>query len=178
MGRSTEALDVQIQSALTRLQQLHSSAQDVALTRYILIDELQALSTELISLSNNGLGESTLLEDLETLQRSLRETESVRSYVKVIERTLVLRSVESMVLVAEPNFAGREAALHHFEQNSTHKQITQTSLSGYVQLQEFVDNVKLAVGETPTTSETFSLVAFAESLRDQTWSDIKGNLSE
>jgi len=132
----------------------------------------------LISSSNHGLGESTLLEDLETLQRDLRETESVRSYVKVIERTLVLRSVQSIVLVATPDSGGREAALHHFEQNNTHKQITQASLTGYVQLQEFVENVKLAVGETPKTSETLSLVAFAESLRDQTWTEIKGKLSE
>ena len=129
-------------------------------------------------MSNHGLGESTLLEGLESLQRSLRETESVQSYVKLIERTLVLRSVKNMILVVEPNSGGREAALHHFEQNSTHKQITQASLSGYVQLQEFVDNVKLAVGETSGTSETLSVVAFAESLRDQTWTDIKGKLSE
>jgi hypothetical protein len=86
--------------------------------------------------------------------------------------------VQSIVPVAEPNSGGREAALRHFEQNSTHKQITQTSLSGYVQLQEFVENVKLAVGETSRTSEILSLVAFAESLRDQTWTDIKGKLSE
>jgi len=154
------------------------SAQDVALARYIITDELQALPGELISSSNHGLEESTLLEDLETLQRSLRETESVRSYVKVIERTLVLRSVQSIVPVAEPNSGSREAALHHFEQNSTHKQITQASLSAYVQLQEFVENVKHAVGETSGNSETISLVVFAESLRDQTWTDIKGELSE
>lgn len=129
-------------------------------------------------MSNHGLGDSTLLEDLETLQRSLRETESVRSYVKVIECTLVLRSVKSKVLASGPNSGGREAALRHFEQNSTQKQITQASLSGYVGLQEFVDNVKLAVGETPGTSETLSLVAFAETLRDQTWTDIKGKLNE
>jgi hypothetical protein len=167
-----------MQSALASLQQLLSSAQDVALARYILTDELQALSGELVSSINHGLGESTLLEDLETLQRSLRETESVRSYVKVIERTVVLRLVQSLVPDAEPNSCGREAALRHFEQKDTHKQITQTSLSGYVQLQEFVENVKLAVGETPRTSETLSLVAFAESLREQTWTDIKGKLSK
>lgn len=129
-------------------------------------------------MSNHGLGDSTLLEDLETLQRSLGETESVRSYVKVIERTLVLRLVQSKVLASDPNSGGREAALRHFERNSTQKQITQESLSGYVGLQEFVDNVKLAVGETPGMSETLSLVVFAETLRDQTWTDIKGKLNE
>lgn len=163
---------------MARLQQLLLSAQDVALARYILTDELQAISGELLSSSNHGLEESTLLEDLEALQRSLRETESVQSYVKVIERTLVLRLVQSIVPVAEPNSCGREAALRHFEQNSDHKQITQASLSGYVQLQEFVENVKRAVGEACRNSETISLVAFAEGLRDQTWTDIKGKLSE
>jgi len=94
-----------MQSASARLQQLLSSAQDVALARYILTDELQALSGELISSSNHGLDESTLLGDLETLQRSLQETESVRSYVKVIERTLILRSVQSIVPFAELTLA-------------------------------------------------------------------------
>jgi hypothetical protein len=76
------------------------------------------------------------------------------------------------------NSGGREAALRHFEQSNVHKQITQASLSGYVQLQEFVENVKHAVGEKSSASEILSLAAFAESLRDQTWTDIKGKLSE
>jgi len=33
----------------------------------------------------------TLLEDLETLQRNLKELESVKSYVQVIHRALSLR---------------------------------------------------------------------------------------
>jgi hypothetical protein len=36
---------------------------------------------------------STLLEDIETLHRSLKELESLKSYVQVIKETLKLRFV-------------------------------------------------------------------------------------
>lgn len=38
----------------------------------------------------------TLLEDMETLHRSLKELESVKSYVQIIEHVLKLRLVLSM----------------------------------------------------------------------------------
>ena len=39
----------------------------------------------------------TLLEDLETLQRNLKELESVKSYVQVVHRALFLRWEKSNV---------------------------------------------------------------------------------
>jgi len=42
---------------------------------------------------SDGDSRPTLLEDIETLHRSLRELESVKSYVHVIEHALKLRFV-------------------------------------------------------------------------------------
>lgn len=49
------------------------------------------LSTDLVSSYEHGLGQATLLEDLEVLHRKLRELENVQHYVRVIERALMLR---------------------------------------------------------------------------------------
>ena len=67
------------------------TAQELALVRHALADELSSLSEELISSSLEREGEPTLLEEIETLHRSLKELESVKSYVQVIEKALQLR---------------------------------------------------------------------------------------
>lgn len=51
------------------------------------------LSGELESSLGDSDGTPTLLEDLETLHRSLKELESVKGYVQVIEHALRLRYV-------------------------------------------------------------------------------------
>jgi len=68
-------------------------AKDLASLRDSLEDDLAYLSHDLVSALNltgddNG---PTLLEDIETMHRALKELESVRSYVTVVERTLQLR---------------------------------------------------------------------------------------
>lgn len=69
-----------------------STAQELSLARHALTDELSSLSTELLSsLHPEGPGKSTLLEELESFHRSLKELESVRNYVLVIEHALRLR---------------------------------------------------------------------------------------
>ena len=68
------------------------TAQELALLRHSLADELSFLSGELESaLSSNPEDGPTLLEELETLHRSLKELDSVKGYVQVIEHALKLR---------------------------------------------------------------------------------------
>lgn len=53
---------------------------------------MACLSHELVSsISPSDSGSPTLLEDIESMHRVLRELENLRSYVAVIERTLTLR---------------------------------------------------------------------------------------
>lgn len=77
----------------TRLQadaNLHS-ARELSLLRHSLTDELYELSQELTSTMSDAGGNSTLLEDIETLHRNLKELQSVKGYVQVIEHGLKLR---------------------------------------------------------------------------------------
>lgn len=71
---------------------LHS-AQELALLRHSLADELSYLSQELVSSMSEEESGSTLLEDLEIFHRSLKELESVKGYVQVVEHSLKLRYV-------------------------------------------------------------------------------------
>lgn len=70
-----------------------NTAQELSLLRHSLADELAFLSGELVSSLDGPEGAPTLLEDLETLHRSLKELESVKGYVQVVEHALKLRCV-------------------------------------------------------------------------------------
>jgi len=56
-----------------------------------LADELSYLSQELVSSMSDSERRPTLLEDIETLHRSLKELQSVKAYVQVISHALALR---------------------------------------------------------------------------------------
>jgi hypothetical protein len=67
------------------------TAQTLSLLRHSLADKLSDLSQELLVLEYNEDREPMLLEDLETLHRNLRELQSVKEYVQVIQHALKLR---------------------------------------------------------------------------------------
>lgn len=67
------------------------SARELSLLRHALTDELTSLSEELVSSMDASPGQPTLLEEVETMHRSLKELESINSYVGVIEKALILR---------------------------------------------------------------------------------------
>ena len=72
-----------------------NTAQELSLLRHSLNDDLSDLTRELVSLGYNEERKPMLLEDLETLHRNLKELQSVKQYVQIIERVLVLRWVNS-----------------------------------------------------------------------------------
>ncbi|KAI0067928.1 hypothetical protein BV25DRAFT_1867678 [Artomyces pyxidatus] len=67
---------------------LHT-AQELSLLRHSLTDELSSLTSELVSTLQSD-GGSTLLEDIETMHRNLKEQESIKVYVQIIHRALQL----------------------------------------------------------------------------------------
>ena len=87
--------EIDILTTNTRIEALlqQDKAKELASLRDSLEDDLAYLSHDLIStLSPTGDDNGpTLLEDIETMHRALKELESVRSYVAVVERTLQLR---------------------------------------------------------------------------------------
>lgn len=76
-------------SVKTHLQ----SAQELSLLRHSLADELSYLSQELVSSMSDEERKATLLEDIEMLHRNLKELQSIKGYVQIIENALKLRSV-------------------------------------------------------------------------------------
>ena len=67
------------------------AAQELSLQRHALADELSTLTRDLVSSLSDGNSRPTLLEDIETMHRNLKELNHVKSYVQVIEHGLRLR---------------------------------------------------------------------------------------
>jgi len=89
---SQTSVDELIRDTLSSTRRHLATAQELSLARHALTDELSSLSAELVSsLNPEGRARPTLMEELESLHRSLKELESVRNYVLVIERVLRLR---------------------------------------------------------------------------------------
>ena len=77
------------QTKLSVHENLHV-AQELSLLRHSLADELTFLSEQLLSSLGGPDAKSTLLEDVETLHRNLKELQSVKGYVQVVEHALGL----------------------------------------------------------------------------------------
>ncbi|KAM5532788.1 hypothetical protein V8D89_013585 [Ganoderma adspersum] len=158
LAQSQTSLDEVIARTRQKATENLHTAQELSLLRHSLADELSFLSGELESaLSSNPDDGPTLLEDLETLHRSLKELDSVKGYVQVIEHALRLS----------------EAAVDQVRNSST------VMVSEYEKLQAFVASVAAAClkVETVATQPDLHILAFLESVVEQTWKDIKGVLS-
>ena len=68
---------------------LHT-AQELSLLRHSLADELASLTEGLVSTFSAERSTPTLLEDIETMHRSLKEQENIKAYLETIHRALVL----------------------------------------------------------------------------------------
>ncbi|KAJ6519399.1 TIP-1 family-domain-containing protein [Mycena sanguinolenta] len=139
------------------------TAQSLSLQRHSLADELSYLFNQLTSAMSDGDRESTLLEDIETLHRNLKELQSVKGYVQVIEYALKLS----------------EAACHQIRSSPNTAPFSSASVTEYQSLQEFVSKVSDACAdvEDGTGKQTLNLVLFLEKIRDKCWADIKATLS-
>ena len=79
---------------------LHS-AQELSLLGHSLVDELTPLFGQLLSDNSQPDEPSMLLEDLEAMHRRLQEQKSVKAYVQVIHRALLLRYVASFLVPSD-----------------------------------------------------------------------------
>ncbi|TBU64736.1 RINT-1 family protein [Dichomitus squalens] len=158
LAQSQTSLDDVIARTRQKATEDLQPAQELALLRHSLADELSFLSGELESaLSSSPEGGPTLLEDLETLHRSLKELDSVKGYVQVIEHALKLS----------------EAAVDQVRNSGV------VTVSEYERLQAFVASVEAACSkvEAVASQPDLHVLAFLESVVEQTWKDIKGVLS-
>lgn len=84
-------MDKLIDDTRVAAERLLDNARELALQRHTLADELSLLSRALISDSSEEDSQTRLLDDLETMHRNLKELESVKDYVLVLEKALALR---------------------------------------------------------------------------------------
>ncbi|KAJ7356913.1 TIP-1 family-domain-containing protein [Mycena albidolilacea] len=163
LATSQASVDALVSQTREAAQNHTRTAQSLSLQRHSLNDELSYLFNQLTSAMSDGDSESTLLEDIETLHRNLKELQSVKGYVQVIEHALKLS----------------EAACHQIRSSPSAAPFSSASVTEYQSLQEFVSKVSDACAgvEDGTGKQTLNLVLFLEKIRDKCWSDIKGSLS-
>ncbi|KAI0359047.1 hypothetical protein OH77DRAFT_1420580 [Trametes cingulata] len=157
LAHSQASVDAAIASTRSAASAHLHTAQELSLLRHSLADELSYLSGELVSSLGGPEGAPTLLEDVEALHRSLKELESVKGYVQVVERALKLS----------------EAAV---EQVRSARSVV---VSEYESLQAFVSSVAAACEkvEAVASQPDLHIIGFLEGIVEQTWRDIKGVLS-
>ncbi|KAK2461679.1 hypothetical protein APHAL10511_006142 [Amanita phalloides] len=133
------------------------SAQELSLVRHSVVDDLTELSQELVSDLPLKEREPTLLEEIETLHRNLKELTSIRSYVQVVEHALSLS----------------ESAVKQLQTSSS--TISSASVVDYRALQAFVSKIrKLSKAcENGSDFQSLHLVVFLETLESKTWTEMK-----
>ncbi|KAF9458336.1 TIP-1 family-domain-containing protein [Collybia nuda] len=138
------------------------TAQELSIVRHSLKDDLSDLSQDFVSAMFDGERKSTLLEDLDTLHRNLKESQSIKGYVQIMQHALHLS----------------EASVQQIR--TVESSITSTSLGQYQLLQGFVSRVSDACAglENDLEEQTLHLVSFLNKVRDKTWIDIKNTLSK
>ena len=87
-AQSQSDIDALLAQIRSDAQEHLTAAQELALMRHSLADELSFLSQELVSSLSGPEGQPTLLEDIETLHRNLKELESVKGYIQIVEHAL------------------------------------------------------------------------------------------
>jgi hypothetical protein len=98
LSSSNDEIRSLISNMKTSAKEKISTSKELSLLRHSIADELSELSDELVSVLHDGDGNPTLLEDIETLHRNLKELESVRGYIQVIHHGLQLRFVIQALL--------------------------------------------------------------------------------
>ncbi|KAJ3570874.1 hypothetical protein NP233_g4116 [Leucocoprinus birnbaumii] len=136
-----------------------TTSQELSLLRHSLADELAELSNELVSVLYDEGRQPTLLEDIETLHRSLKELESVKSYVQVVQYGLKLS--ESAV-----------------SQAKSATSVSVSTVTIFRDLQKYVDKVASTCSQVEDGSgpRKLHVVEFLQKVRDRTWTDIKSAL--
>ncbi len=88
LTQSQVEVDALIERTRSATQEHLHTAQELSLLRHSLADELSFLSQELVSSLSGPESRPTLLEDIETLHRNLKELNSVKAYIQVIAQAL------------------------------------------------------------------------------------------
>lgn len=176
LSSSSEQIHTLISNTRVSAEEHLATSKELSLRRHSLADELSELSSELVSVLHDGESKPTLLEDIEALHRNLKELESIKQYVQIIQHGLQLRFVllPSCGLVLK-SFQS-EAAVGQVEAATT---VTVPTLTTFQDLQKFVEKVAATCAdvEDGNGQQKLRIVEFLEKVSDRTWTEIKGALS-
>ena len=158
----------------TRAEEYLDAAQELSLLRHSLADELSHLANQLESSVGGTERKPTLLEDIESLHRSLKELESVKGYVMVIEHALQARYVHRFESLSLLTYHGSERAVSQVDSATT-----LSSVSEYETLARFVESVRksCSVVNQVAGQQQLHILSFLESLQHKSWLNMKRALS-
>ncbi|KAL5495515.1 hypothetical protein ACEPAI_978 [Sanghuangporus weigelae] len=162
LAASRENVKKLIHETRSRAKEQLVTAQELSLLRHSLSDEVTSLTEELESTTTPEDSEPSLLEEIETLHRNLRELENVKGYVQIIHRALQLS----------------EQTVQSVEQVAPIAPISEASLADYVLLQQLVHDIRKTCEQAKNnTGQDVKLVSFLADLVDKTWLRVKERLS-
>ncbi|KAF8634467.1 hypothetical protein AX15_000908 [Amanita polypyramis BW_CC] len=157
LSMSHKEVESLLSNTRTEVHARLQSARELSLLRHSVVDDLADLSQELVSNLSLEEKKPTLLEQIETLHRNLKELTSIRGYVQVIEHALSLS----------------ENAVKQLQSSSP--SISPASINEYRTLQAFVTKVRDSCESCANGSEfqSLHLVTFLEDLESRTWAEMK-----
>ncbi|THH21006.1 hypothetical protein EW146_g461 [Bondarzewia mesenterica] len=159
LAESERNLDALIAETRTSVSEHLHSAQELSLLRHSLADELSSLTSELVSSMSDDQRTPTLLEDIESMHRNLKELESIKAYVQVVQQALKLS----------------ESAVEEI------RTVNPISVSKYESLQVFVSSVTTTCSQVSEVTGQLNgglrLVSYLEELEERTWSNMRDALS-
>jgi RAD50-interacting protein 1 len=152
--------------------------QGLSLLRHSVADELAYLSEVLVSSMIGEGAQPTLLEDIEALQRVLKELQSLRSYLAIVHRIVSLRRVSCLLCLRSLYIRSEKAVEHARSQQSS--SVTFDRLHHFKSLVDYVESVEVACqsAQDEAGPQTLGLVNFGYQTCKQTWLDVKSTISE
>ncbi|KAI0786115.1 RINT-1 family protein [Abortiporus biennis] len=159
LDQSKSEIQLLIQNTRQAASQHLHTAQELSLLRHSISDELDDLSHQLLSSFRESDQQPTLLEDIESLHRSLKDLQHIKGYLQLIQHSLKL-SQEATKAINDGSSA-------------------LDAVPKYKQLQQFVNSVSDTCSQIQGTTpqQSLHLVTFLQSIREKTWHDIKSALT-
>ncbi|KZS93221.1 hypothetical protein SISNIDRAFT_454361 [Sistotremastrum niveocremeum HHB9708] len=163
LSESASSVHSELETTISTTKLYLEEVKELSLSRYSLTDQLSDLRNELISATLGTDSGPTLLEEIETLHRSLKELEGVKGYVQIIEKGLRLS----------------DAAIEQIKNPFPTPSISADSVAQYRNLQSFVASFTTLSEkvEDVGSGRSLHLVTFLENLVDRTWDSMKSILS-
>lgn len=163
MSASQTDLDDFLRKARELTNEKREQGQELAHEYHSLTDDLSYLTEYLFSSMSDESRGPTILEDVETLHRNLKELENIKEYVQVIRHTLTLsQRAINQIRALGPNDTVNFAVVTDF-------QVLRDFVRGLTECCSSVEDV--------SGQQQLRLLTWARAISQTTWASIKNTLS-